>query len=346
VIEKSVKSIAVIEHEIQKAKSQLNIDSCNTCGKKFTDKDKERILESISSLDAERDSIAKASDVVREEIKYAKEWLLRVEDVEKIAKDIERYQIIKIENTIKNNELEISRLKSKISEYEKVTDARLIVNLLKDKVAEYYHDKNSLNSKIKDVRKNISSYEMKLASMRSEVKVYVDRMKTIDSLTEEIRLLRIYKKIVDKDGLPLFMLMSKISEINDRINTIIEQIFDFTVEFKVDDKKGELKIQFNYEGDPEHNDVALASGSETFMINLCIKVALAQISILPKVQTLFIDEGYDSLDKETIEKLPDLFNILSNYYKNIITISHMDEIKDLCNKQIKISKSKRYTEVA
>jgi DNA repair exonuclease SbcCD ATPase subunit len=40
-----------------------------------------------------------------------------------------------------------------------------------------------------------------------------------------------------------------------------------------------------------------------------------------------------------------LFAVLSEYYKNIITVSHLDSIKDMCQHQIKLKKVNGYTEI-
>jgi DNA repair exonuclease SbcCD ATPase subunit len=63
------------------------------------------------------------------------------------------------------------------------------------------------------------------------------------------------------------------------------------------------------------------------------------------MSSLLIDEGYGTLDPETIDKIPVLFAVLSEYYKNIITVSHLDSIKDMCQHQIKLKKVNGYTEI-
>ncbi len=344
-ISETGQKIAVLKHELAKDIKQLELDNCNSCGKKFTAKDKEKVQKRIDMYNKDIVSFTGQMGYHRDVLETNQKYIKDFYAAEKSIRDIEKYENIKIENTIRGNEAEINRINNTIAEYERVSESRTVVSLLKDKVNEFNAERNKLEAEITKFNKERIKHEMDLKVFRDERTAYIACKKEVDECEEELRLLRAYKKIVDKDGLPLFMLKSKIDEINDRINTIIDQIFDFTVEFKVEDDKGELKIQFNYDNDPDLNDVALASGSETFMINLCIKVALSQISILPKVDTLFIDEGYDSLDKDTIERLPSLFGVLTNYYKNIITISHMEEIKDMCTTQIHVKKVKQFTEI-
>lgn len=337
------KKIAVIDYEIAQANKQINIDLCNSCGKEFTDADKDKVREIIRTKTDEKKNLQAMLGVLQEKIDYDNSWIKKIQDAEKKIKDIEKYENIRIETTIKNNDFSIATAGTKIAEWDVVNNAKLVVSSLKDKVNEYNLEKEKLQSELEQVKENITISNMTIKDVNNKIKVYNEKFKQIELIEDKLRVLKAYRKIVSKDGLPLYILMSKIEEINEKINLIISQVFDFTIEFQVDDKKGELKIQFIYENDPEKNDVALASGSETFMINLCIKVALSQISTLPKIETVFIDEGYDSLDKDTIEKVPKLFYTLTNFYKNVITISHLDELKDMCDHQIKLEKVGRYT---
>ena len=216
---------------------------------------------------------------------------------------------------------------------------------MKEKIDEYNKLKIEYSKTISEAQIQIGSYTSKIKELENKIKIYNERVVLLTCLENEIRLLKAYRKIVNKDGLPLYILQNKIEEINEKVNLVVSQVFDFKLVFSIDEEKGELKIQFSYEDETEGNDIGLASGSETFVINICIKVALSQISNLPKIDSFFIDEGYDSLDYKTIERLPALFNMLTNYYKNVITISHMDTVKDMCRHQIKLEKLGKYTEI-
>ena len=244
---------------------------------------------------------------------------------------------------IKDIQLEISDIQLEISEFEKVKESKQIILLLNEKIQEYNNEKKLLQSNLSNTQISIGVYSSKIKEIESKIKIYNERLIILNDLEDEIRLLKAYRKIVSKDGLPLYILNSKINEINEKINLVVSQVFDFDIIFSIDEEKGELKIQFNYPDEKDGNDIGLASGSETFIINICIKVGLSQISNLPKIDSFFIDEGYDSLDAESIEKLPALFNMLINYYKNVITISHMETVKDMCSSQIKLDKKGKYT---
>jgi len=247
---------------------------------------------------------------------------------------IEKTKNKTVENNLKIKEIkEIIEAKELIEEYlEKIKPIKEKSNELKNKIEEKKYDKNELSHEILSIDKQIKEYKLK--------------KEELEKIEEKQRLLSIYRNLVNKDGLPLYILKTKIDAINTEINIIVNQIFDFDIVFTVNEDDGELSLEFVYDEDIEKNDISLASGAETFVINLCIKVGLTQISFLPKLQSLIVDEGFGTLDKQNIEKIPELFESLMSYYKNIILISHLDEMKDLYKYSLNLSKEEKYTQIA
>jgi exonuclease SbcC len=87
-----------------------------------------------------------------------------------------------------------------------------------------------------------------------------------------------------------------------------------------------MDIYINY-GD-SRRVIELASGMEKMMASLAIRVALINISSLPKTDFIIIDEGFGSLDDSNIEACSRLLRSLKKYFKTIMIISHVDAIKD------------------
>lgn len=337
--------LTVINYEIAQIKKQSSIDICGTCGKEMTQEEKARLNENLFSLEQAKIDVTETIAMIEKVHSKAKDAIWAIENLLDTIDNIRDKDNIKLEGKIKDIIIRQSNMQLLISEYDKVEESKNIVNMLQDNVAIYNHDKVEFNSKLNKNSTQISVYKSQIKEINIKIVNYQSKITEIQEIEEEIRLLKAYRKIVNKDGLPLYILNNKIDEINDKVNMIINQVFDFNLNFSIDEEKGELKIQFHYDDEEDKNDVGLASGSETFIINLCIKVALAQISNLPKIDTIFIDEGYDSLDAETIDRLPGLFSVLTNYYRNIITISHLDTIKDMCTSQIFLQKVGKYTEI-
>ena len=64
------------------------------------------------------------------------------------------------------------------------------------------------------------------------------------------------------------------------------------------------------------------------LASLAIRVALINVSSLPKANMLIIDEGFGALDETNIEACSRLLDSLKKWFKNILVISHVDAIKD------------------
>lgn len=336
---------AVLKHQIKEVNNQLSKDVCNSCGKPVTEEDKEKYTAKLKGYEEELIAINTQISQIEAREKEVSSKLKELEDIIDSIDNIEEKENIRVESNIKDKQIKINTLENELLEYDTIMEAKNTVSILSDKVNEYKSEKAAIEDALYKIKENTGNYSNKIKHINGKIAEYNNNIDVIKDKEEELRLLKIYRKMVNKDGLPLFILNNKLHDINDKVNLVVSQVFDFSVEFSIDSEKGDLNIHFDYEGDQDKSNVGLASGSETFIINLCIKVGLAQVSSLPKSTTIYIDEGYDVLDKESIEKLPQLFAVLTNYYKNVVTISHMDDIKDMCNNHIRLENTGKYTVV-
>ncbi len=345
VINKCKQDIAVLEHDIKRSKKQLTMTMCDNCGKEFSDEDRGTVEEKIKKWNDDVDDIELVIDSEEENMELMKDKVKTHKDIIAEIEKLEGKENPMLSSCVKDIIIEISELQMQIVEFKNVQEAKLVVSLLVDRVEQFNEDKRVQSLALSNIQVTIGTYTSKIKEIDGKIEEYKVRVKLLHGLEDEIRLLKAYRKIVNKDGLPLYILKSKIEEINEKVNLVVSQVFDFEIEFSIDEERGELKIQFSYPDEPDGNDIGLASGSETFMINVCIKVGLSQISNLPKIDSFFIDEGYDCLDAKVIEKLPALFSMLTNYYRNVVTISHLEIVKDMCSHQIKLEKTDKYTRI-
>ena len=72
--------------------------------------------------------------------------------------------------------------------------------------------------------------------------------------------------------------------------------------------------------------------------SIAIRVALINLSSLPKSNIFIIDEGFGALDDSNIESCSRLLTSLKKYSKTILIISHVDSIKDIVDKNIEITR--------
>jgi exonuclease SbcC len=101
-----------------------------------------------------------------------------------------------------------------------------------------------------------------------------------------------------------------------------------------------LKIFDAYMGN-EVRAVKTLSGGETFMVSLAMAFALSDLAAKNiKIESIFIDEGFGTLDPETLDQaISILEKMQSEDDKSIGVISHVEALKERISTQIKLEKS-------
>ena len=83
--------------------------------------------------------------------------------------------------------------------------------------------------------------------------------------------------------------------------------------------------------------IECGSGMEKMMSSIAIRVALTNISNLPKSDLFIIDEGFGALDESNVESCGRLLKSLKKFFRTILIISHVDAIKDMVDNQLEIT---------
>jgi exonuclease SbcC len=106
------------------------------------------------------------------------------------------------------------------------------------------------------------------------------------------------------------------------------------------DIEDDLRIMDLYQGSITRS-VKTLSGGETFMVSLALALSLADMaSKNVQLQSLFIDEGFGTLDNETLETaIVTLEKLQSEGNRTIGVISHVDSLKERITTQIKVHKN-------
>ncbi|WP_221798091.1 AAA family ATPase [Oceanobacter mangrovi] len=100
----------------------------------------------------------------------------------------------------------------------------------------------------------------------------------------------------------------------------------------------ELSVLDTWQGDIER-DTKTLSGGESFLVSLALALALSDlVSHKTSIDSLFLDEGFGTLDRETLDIALDALDNLNASGKMIGVISHIDAMKERIPVQLKAIK--------
>lgn len=178
---------------------------------------------------------------------------------------------------------------------------------------------NELNNEFGVINEKLSQWEktqdrMKLLQLEfTEATAKVERYKRLSSIlgTDE---LRTFALALVEENLILQTNEELANLCESRYEIIHQSRRGITPEFYILDKFHEGGIR----------KVSTLSGGETFMVSLAMALALAEMTRgQAEIDTLFIDEGFGTLDQESLEDVLEMLNQIQNRGLMIGIISHI-----------------------
>lgn len=181
------------------------------------------------------------------------------------------------------------------------------------------------NGDIRVEKNNLENFQNRLEEVKNAEKMY--------------KKYSLYLQAVHRDGIPAKIIRRKLPIINNKINSILSTIVNFKIEMSVT-PKGNVVEGFYYSKDKSDMlPLSAASGAQKFISSVVIKDALHYMSSLIKPSLNIIDEGFGTLDDDLISGIVTVIQYLKNKYRNVIVITHRNEIKDSTNNIIETYKS-------
>ena len=159
----------------------------------------------------------------------------------------------------------------------------------------------------------------------------------------KMKLYELITTAFSRKGVPSVIVSSQLPVINTEISKILTGIVDFTLELEVDEETDSMDVFINY-GD-SRRIIELGSGMEKMISSIAIRVALINVSTLPKTDMFIIDEGFGALDDTSIEACNRLLTSLKRYFRTIIVITHVDGVKDVADAILEITKNEKDSKV-
>jgi len=231
--------------------------------------------------------------------------------------------LILIEENILKKEKIIEMGDNKITNIQINDDIKYILHLIKE-----------INLSILELREKKGYFLNKVENISDKISCYNKSFKEYLLAKDKYMVNKYLEECIGRDGVPLMLLEQYLPIIQDHINEIIYPFINRQVSIKINGDN------INFESFPSHSEhsVLIHGGMESFILDLAFKITLSKYAMLPKCDTLFLDEGISAFDKEKLSTIDTLFNFLKNHFNKIILITHIDQVKDHINEKIEIEK--------
>ena len=233
---------------------------------------------------------------------------------------------------VDSSELELTSMRARVS----TSDEAKKVSMVKAQASELNNRINIEDAARINLTSEITKSETEIQRLEVEKDQY-------SSLTKKWRIFNLVENAFSKKGIPLQIIASQLPLINEEISKILQGVVGFTVELETQPGSNDMQVYINY-GD-SRRIVECGSGMEKMMSSLAIRVALINVSALPKTDLLVIDEGFGALDDTNIEACSRLLNSLKKWFKNIMVISHVDAVKDAVDNVLEITQFEKNARV-
>lgn len=349
-LQKVLDEIPLLKETLQKLEDDIKNTEIQMNENKLKTKELETIIDAIK-LELKDNS----EEETRSTLKSMEEKYVQI--VERIEKTISRYskhiadmaaskaiieQFVKKLKDLgltKTTNEEIINVKVKLIYANREYTEKL--RLVEEAYSKLVDDNNNVYLRIENNKRIVASVEVQRINLQNLGKRLSSLKNMSDTLNGEL-------EGKDKIKLETFVQISYFEQVIERANTklfeMTEGQYEFIRDMSSEDKRTksglDLCVLDHYNGTVR--SVRTLSGGEGFMAALSLALGMADIieesASGISIDTMFIDEGFGSLDEMALEQAMRVLAKLSEGNKLVGIISHVSSLKDRIEKQINVEK--------
>ena len=371
--------ILSLREEVTTLQSQLPTfmgKSCPTCGNVQQKADPEKEKDCLANIELKKNEIINLQSQINSNTEIAKQNLLiegqtekkknitdslqnRKEKIDLLKGRLSLFEsmkeIIEHNKKVEDNSSRLEKGRAVKAQTEKTIDV-LKENLTKisenkkkevknKSIQEYINSQDEVSRAYKQtlygLDKNITEVYGDIRVLESEIKTNSEKLESIKEVEKMFRKYSVYLQAMHRDGIPALIIRKKLPIINSKINSILQQIVGFKVDLDIL-PNGDIFEYFYYSEDKVDSlPLQFASGAQKFVASIAIKDALHFISTLTKPSISIIDEGFGTLDDRLSLEIVNILQYLKSKHKNVIFVTHKNEIKDFADNIIEVKKIKK-----
>ena len=193
-----------------------------------------------------------------------------------------------------------------------------------------------------ETQTEISTLRIKINAFQDKQKEQQEALKQVSSIQQKLERLNNLQLVLGNNEFRNFALGliedQLIKQANYELNSLCDGRYRL---IQMEKKLGHDFYVIDHWNSGLTRKVSTLSGGETFLISLAMALALAEMSRgQTEIDSFFIDEGFGSLDADSIEEALDILMNVRNRGKQIGIISHLSNLTDRITINIALEKNK------
>jgi len=286
---------------------------------------------SYVNLDVEvSDGLKKLSDIKKKRMDTSAKLSATLLKVEK-----NKNLIILLDNKVSEAEQKIKNYldnREAMENYEKLLADR---DIAKGNVATFTKQLSTTEHEIVELYKN-------QGSISAKIQIFKKQESELDDLRKQYSAYDLFLTCMHPSGISYEIIKSKLPEINQEIAKILANVVEFSIYLENDDDKLDIMIKHpKYDARP----LEMGSGAEKTLASTAIRLALLNVTTLPKGNIIIFDEPATALDADNVDGFIKILDIVKQYFDIVLVISHLDALKDAIDNQIIIDRKDGFAHV-
>ena len=207
---------------------------------------------------------------------------------------------------------------------------------LKTQCVKLESDVSICDAKVLDLVKQHGGIETQIENIKA-------KQQELEDLRTDYAAYDLFMRCTHPNGISYDVVKRMLPLINEEVSTVLANVTDFDIFFEAEKNKLDIFIKHpKYEARP----LEMASGAEKTLAAIAIRIALTNVSTLPKSDIMIMDEPGTALDAENLEGFMRVMEMIKGYYKTVLLITHLDSLKDIADMTIDIERQDGYAYVS
>ncbi len=257
----------------------------------------------------------------------------------------ERTQLLKLKETLltqkQQAQAQIEQIQTQLDKHQASQEQSTLKTLTSQSPEHLKQQIDSINTQLKALNTEQGAIASQLQTDQKQRETQQRLLSKIDKQSQQNQDWAYLNQLVGSADGAKFRKYAQGLTLDHLIHLANQQLKRLQGRYSLQRKQGdalELQVIDTWQADAER-DTSTLSGGESFLVSLSLALALSDlVSHKTSIDSLFLDEGFGTLDSETLEIALDALDSLNASGKMIGVISHIEAMKERIPVQIQVKK--------